>query len=421
MPQSVKTEVKGFVQAALWLLLLLGIVDGILPTLQMTLLDGRVFASGVIVKAALLLILAFAYRAHVDADPEHLNAKYILVSSTLVFLIYATLRLLVAMWGGQFNLTHVLADMNAYYGYLPAVMLAALLPGILSGKRFIPVTASVVIMLAAFGLLQVVVGQPFTGTASVNASYVVHSWMFYDSLRAFSLFSSPSMFGMFMLFALLIMLAQLRMEGQHRVLIAAGLVFAAAAVIVTMTRQVYLLTVWSVLVLLLWRQLRSFRYLIPAASLLLALAVLLLPLQFGSSAPGLLSHASLLQRFQNWQFHLQALADGGAAAWLFGLAVTQHGSQATQLPVLIDNTPLALVVHLGFVGFGLFLTIFLAGWEVLFQRTVRFPSPLTRAAVVFWSGWPIAWCFSIAIVPYLLVLLLAVLIREQMDSTGIPS
>ncbi|ABG03539.1 hypothetical protein Rxyl_0565 [Rubrobacter xylanophilus DSM 9941] len=254
-------------------------------------------------------------------------------------------------------------------------------------------------------------------TASADAFFEVFSWSFYGEVRAFSLFGSASKFGHYI--ALVGALGISFLYSEKLEAKAAGLVLTIlvlAAGFATLTRATYmeiLMTLFAA-----WLLVR------PRGTLLKYL-VSLLPLVYGvtgafvafalpswitvaSNRSPLLSDNTLLMRYASWDTYGGLWMESDLFAKLFGMGIIQNNRFPVTENVLIDNSFLALLIHIGLLGLMVWLMLMWALWRYVLRVAISHGSPLAVAIAAIWSTWMATGVFGITTegYPLLLVLLL---------------
>lgn len=339
-----------------------------------------------------------------------LQAGCILIAYLLVHGAY--LGLVVGVPAGQ-----ILAGVNSYHGFFPAVLLATLMPGVWKEEQVLHVMRLILPALLILGFTQYLLKSPITPTVSIGGGYEIHSWQFFGRVRAFSLFSSALMYGMYLVFAggFMMMTAYYKADNRRDRLLALGLALVIAlGVYTTMTRLVHLVFFWMIVASFILRSSRTFKlsYWLPMLALVFS-GVLTYVLTFGfTNGDGLFSAASAAMRLENWWFHIDQIMHRNWQTLLFGTGVQTSAIAHSDFPVLVDSTPLAMILRDGLLGFLLIACVFTMGWHLLLTRLRTTPhSPLHLAALAFWSSWPVAWSLGLVLVPYLLVFIIVVLVR----------
>src|SRR5271170_7810595 len=198
-------------------------------------------------------------------------------------------------------------------------------------------------MLAA---AQHLTASPILYTESLDGSFKVPSWMFADQLRAFSLFGSALEFGMFCAFSGALGIALARTMPIRGALLT---IASALASYTTLTRLCYLIffgAIASSLIFTFGKRPSRGSWL-PFLWFLLGLSTILVGLNsVGSTDPGSLQDAgSLLERLNQWVYFSDLFLHSSLVYQLFGLGLVQSDSLLSSYGMVIDNTLLALLLH----------------------------------------------------------------------------
>lgn len=420
-------------------LLLAAAVDGVLAYPQMLLFGGTVVLPTVSVKIALLLVcltgaawlLVSKHRqdvASTSAAPQRASVGAgrvkLLASVLLVYLgIHATVF-------SQHPLLYTARGFNAYYFYL---LLAPLL--VMSGFRVRPKTVVITVLVSALpllvlGFLQSALGAPLLPVTASDVSFETHAWKFYGAVRAFSLFSSPASFGAFLVFAALLCLALVRDTSSTgvfthpralRIVLLVLFALVLAGLLVTRTRAVWLHAAFSIATLLLWPRITRMPRLLSLLPVVAGVVVLAGIAAFlAAGGTSMAAAESLLQRFDGWWYAVSRWMSGDVGTALFGTGFFQHGTANGTGDLLIDSTFIGAGLQIGIVGLALLVLLQTAMWRALATAAAR-RSPLAIAAAAYCAPWTLLWLQGIAVVPFAIVFLLAILggvVDQDTDTPG---
>lgn len=404
------------------LLLLFAALDGVLPYAQMLLLGGAVPLRSGVVKGALLLVClaAVAMREGRRASDASGDAVMLRRSITLVALLFALYLGVHAVSLSRFPAGYTLLGFNSFYFHL---LLAPLLlwSGLRIGEDAV-VRAFALLLpgLLLLGAAQAVLGAPLLPVTSADGLFQTNAWKFYGHVRAFSLFSSPSAFGGFLLFAVLLMLAASReATGGRRALLISLAAAACGGLLLTRTRAVWLHAAVSIAAMLLLPLLRRRRALLTVAPLFAGvLLVAGLALYQSAGAGHALSGESLLQRADTWWYAAMRWLGADVRAALFGSGYFQHGGVNAAGDLKIDSTWIAGGLQTGITGLLFLILLQCALWLLLVAKAAERGGVVATAAVTFWIPWMALWTLGVATVPFGLVFLLAVLATAPKPEAG---
>lgn len=403
--------VLGWLAFACWVLIT---VDGLLPQVQMVLLGGSVAVPNVTLKFLFLAVLCgAAICGRRLSVPWQLRGAYVLF---LVYLAFDAL-LIFLLWPPN-SLEYVLFGYDAYFFWL---LIIALLPLTALSIRERPVVRTLLLVfipLAALGIAQHALRLPILPTASNSGpyAYVAMSVGFFGQVRAFSLFSSPLIFGTFVAVLACIALSQLLFTvGRMRLFWTVAFGATLLAIYCTLTRVVYLEALFGcVSVVLIRRALmrkgtRSKVKLLPLKYGLAAvgLAFWLGPL-VGSFSRSITSDVTLIGRLGLWSKYFSIWTSGGLLRFLFGTGLIQNNRFSFSSSVLIDSSYLAVATQVGFVGLVLWFYLMWRVWRYMLDETLRLPSPMRIGLASFFSAWIAAGTFNVLVGPFTAVLWLYV-------------
>jgi lipid-A-disaccharide synthase-like uncharacterized protein len=387
---------------------IVALVSGLIPQAEMALLGGNVVIGNALAKGLLLVCLLII---------SFLNPKLKINEPFLVWWLLLVLFLIFEIGflslASDIPLWNVLGAYNGDY-LLPLIGVPFFLfGGNISEKTTIRVITLIFLACAIIGLAQHLTNEPLLYTESADGNFVVSSWNFAGSTRAFSLFSSPLEYGIFCSFCGALGVALLK---HHR---ASGLLLLAAsgfACYTTLTRLCYLLFACAcvyALILTFGKKPRRGLWQ-PALFFVLGIATILAGLNSlaQGNPSGLQDVSSLLDRIEEWTYGYQLLGQASLSHQLFGMGITQN-AKFTDMPMLIDNAPLALSLHIGLIGLILFTIYFVSVWLYLRREAVAKQQPFIIAAASLWSTLLCAGTFNIIFSSFGAVFVLAVLCRTE--------
>lgn len=386
-------------------------VDALFLQAQMAALDSTPLPNFIVKAVLTLLVLAGGLSRMVSgsrgAVPRPIFALWL---GFVTYLVVAT-PILVLRFG--YSVGYVLFVFSAYHFSI------LLLPFFFHLRQTLDesiITRTLLIFFVPLGLLGM--AQHFSGnvllpTMSPNAYLRVMTWNFYGSIRAFSLFSSPSYFGHFIAFiGGLGMAFCLEKNGTATT----GYLIVLLALICgycTLTRATQLeiacamFTVWA-----LYRRAR-YRLLISLSPILYGIfgvfIALVLPIWLkGVSHDNLLSSRTLFERNGEWARCGVLWLGNGLSTFLLGAGLAQNDRFQTSANVLIDNSFLAMGVHIGIIGLTLWLAITWYVWAYMLAQSRKSFTPVRAAATGAWSVWLFTSVFNVTLfftLPFVVFLL----------------
>jgi hypothetical protein len=401
---------RGF-SIAIFLVLLLWSVDALVLQAEMGLLDATPMPS-LLVKAGLIIIVLIGGCSQAVAGRKSgiPRPMFILWISFIGYLIFETL-LLILRFG--YPADYVIFSFNAYYFAILLIPFLFYRRSSLDERLIRNALFVVFVPLAILGIVQTVTGNVLLPTESPNQYLQVMSWGFAGSIRAFSLFSSPSTFGHFIALvgalALACVLEKRELRWSWGIVIA--LVFVCGFCTLTRATQIEIacamVTVWLV-----YRRKGSARLisLCPIFYGIVGVIVaFVLPTWLDSVAEAdLLSNLSIFQRYAQWASYGLLWIGQGLGTFLFGAGLAQNDRFQPGADVLIDNSFLAVGVHIGFFGVVIWFATTWYVWKYMLEETRQQLTPVRAAAVGAWSVWIFTSVFNVTLF-YLLPFALLVL------------
>lgn len=390
-----------------WLLIQ---IDAIFPRLQMIVWEGQAPLPTATIKGLLLTVLLTAllvrYRLHI---PNTLGL------AVLSFATYLTLEviLLEPMLPG---LSNKLYSYYNYYYFLLILPLAFTLRKTFFERLMIGTLVFIFIPLAFLSVAQHYLQQPLLSTQSVDNQFQVISWGYPGYVRGFSLFGSALGFGHYLgiiaPLSLILLLRQKRWK--YRPMPFALLVLALWTTYATLTRLVFLWVISALLFALLFEIAKKGRRFLLYSPLFFGMVGVFVAIglpglisQFSDSP--VLSDYTLQLRLDQWNTYLSLwLSDGDWYKLLFGVGYVQTSNPLLNSGVVIDNTYLAVAVHIGIIGLVFYLVLLWQIWKFCFQTAMVRNSPLTIAVASFVSAWMLAGIFNIELESFVLAMMLSV-------------
>ncbi len=383
---------------------LLSLAEGVIPQLQMQLLGGRMLIGNVLAKIALLVTLACGLALH----PKFSYAG-IPIYSWKICCSFLVLEIGYLLLECNTPLSELLLSYNSYYLLLLVGPAALAFRGAVSERLVVRCTVSLFLLCAAIGIAQHLTAKPLLYTESVNGSFVIQSWQFFDEVRAFSLFTSGLSFGIFCSLCGALGVALARKSPLPGTSLA---VLSALACYATLTRLCYLIffcaCTYSAIISFgkkssrgLWQPLIYFG---------LGIATILLGVKSfnGDAASQLGSASSLLDRVIEWTYYYDLLANSSPLHQLLGLGIVQH-DRITQTRPAVDNVFFALALHIGIVGVVLFSALMTKMWLYLRREALASQQPFVVAAASLWATFACAGTFNIIFAAFGAIFALAIL------------
>jgi hypothetical protein len=394
-------------------LLLLSLVEGVIPQLQMFLLGGHILISSFLIKIALLAILVLGSFLHPTLKLVGLPMYtwLLCVGFLIVEVAYLTLAC-------NISFGDVLQSYNAYYLLILIGPLLLAFQGAVSERTIIRCLVFLLLLCATIGIAQSVTGKPILFIKSTDGSFQVGSLDFGGKLRAFSLFSAPMRFGFFCALGGSLGIALSRKLPVRGALL---VTVSALACYTTMTRNAYLTFICAcayALVLTFGRK-PSRGLWSPLLYLVLGLATIFAGLNsfVSGSTNNLQDAGTLLERIDEWIYYSGLLIRSTPAHQLFGLGICQDIKNQSLVPVPIDSVPLALVLHIGVIGLALFVVLLIKMWLYLRREALDTQQPFFIAAASVWAAFTCAGMFNTVFGYFGAVFALAILCKTVHPKT----
>lgn len=367
--------------------LLLQIIDAALPQVRMALSGGYVGAGGAKLKPIFILAVAISF-----IFMGWRNVSHDVLSAWLLFVGYLGLLLpLHEILGINESFVSFIAFVDTY-GYIFILPLALSLSSTLPSTWLSWAVLLISAPLCVLGVAQFVTSTPIVRPFSVDGQFLVNSWTIAGRARGFSLFTSGLRFGYFLALVIpLTLLFCLRPPSsagkKSRLFASAMLVLALGALVATLTRNAYLVTLQALTTVFFLRHAASLKF-VPV--LHLAFSVLLTAiaaLAGGAKSAGasVTSGDSLDARLAFWAHYSHIWLETDLPTLLFGAGISQF-SRFSAGTVVIDNIFIATGVQVGLIGLLLFLGMLWALWRTLVDNLAADPDNVFLAAgVCFWS------------------------------------
>jgi hypothetical protein len=365
-------------------------VDGLLLQAEMALV-GSTPLPNLVVKALLVFfmlagVIKELFSGRTSPVPQSIYRLW------FCFVIYLAAETVMFVERFRYPLTYILFSYNAYYFGILALPLYFYFRRTLHESLIVRTLLVFFVPLSLLGVAQNLSGRLLVPSDSPNGYLQVMSWSFYDSVRAFSLFNSPSYFGHFIaIIGGLGMAFWLGRIGNtvKRVVLVALVLLAGYSTFTRATQLEIACTMFAVWLLYRRTNYRRLLLALPVAYGVLGVFVaFVLPVWIESlSGENLLSNESLLGRYGLWVAYGGAWLNNGLSTFLLGAGVAQNDRLPTSEGVLIDNSFLGIAMHTGAVGLLLWLAITWHVWRYLVEQCQERLSPVRAAATGACSVW----------------------------------
>jgi hypothetical protein len=420
------STVKRFFEYIFITIFFLLLIEGALPQVQMAIFAGNVIIPNVALKVLLMGLIFLGLCIRLCCSGSILWHRPIF-TAYFFFVIYLGVHLLVK--SDEFPFDYLLLSYNSYYFFFLLLPFAVYLPA-----RTRIVNRWLVLLslpLLVLGFSQYVSNAPLVPLASPDESFKVYSVDYYGQTRAFSLFNSGLNYGHFLsLLGAFTAYYLVRGKKTNRIRAFVFLLILTAACYSTLTRNLYLEFGFTLLTALLLARRsgagdRDFRPLpryLPVFYAVVAVVFVYgvqLLLATRGGAAKLLGQESLYQRYVQWQYYFPLWADSGLKNLLFGVGLIQNERFPVTEDVLIDNTFLAIGVHIGLIGLVLWLVLMWKLWNYLLQIQALIPgNPFVLAIVALSSTWMSSGLYSINFGMYALLSFIAISLYMHENRVG---
>jgi hypothetical protein len=396
---------------AIFLAIMLLSVDALFLQAEMAALDSTPLPS-LVVKSVFTLLLLIGGISHMISGRKSGIPRPIFIL-WLSFILYLMVETLVLVLRFGYPADYVLFSFNAYYFAILLVPFFFYRRHALDESILTSTLVVLFVPLALLGIAQTTSGSLILPTESPNQYLQVMSWGFAGAIRAFSLFSSPSTFGHFIALVGALALAYLLEKRGSATRWSIVVLLALISGYCTLTRATQieivcaLLTVWMVYHR---KKLGGLVTLCPILYGILGLIVaFVLPIWLvGVSDSDLFSNLSIMQRYAQWASFGSLWLGGGPATFLFGAGLAQNDRFQAGADVVIDNSFLAVGVHIGFIGLVLWLAISWYIWAYMLEQAKEGLTPIRAASLGTWSVWMFTSMFGVnifSLLPFALVVL----------------
>jgi hypothetical protein len=367
------------------------VVNALVPQFQMFLSGGQSLFGDSVIKVALLVAVAMGclLRPRLKITTVPWLAWLLCIAYLIVDVIHLTINCDMSLGEALFS----------YYNYYCLFLIGPALfifRGAVSQRALVRCSVLIFVVCAMLAAAQHLTEKPIVYTESLDGSFMVPSWMFGGRLRAFSLFGSSLEFGLFCAFSGALGIALTRKMPIRGTLLA---IASALACYTTLTRLCYLMlfsAVVSSLVFTFGKRPSRGSWL-PLLWFLFGLSTIFAGLNSisGSDAGSLQDAGSLLARLDQWVYFSNLLLHSSLAYQLFGLGLVQSVDLLSSYGMVIDNSLLALLLHIGVVGLALFATLLVKMWLYLRREAVITQEPFIIAAASLWAALTCAGIFNI--------------------------
>lgn len=377
----VQTRHLGFWGYSFFVVFWLILIDAAPAQLQMVVLGGSDPISASSLKLVLMAMLVIALPLRRSLDISQIPKMLWLVTACYLFLDFVNL----VMTARDVKISGATTYLS-YYTILMSAPLAMVFRGLLPERTVVRWLLYSFVVCGLLGFAQYFTKQPIVYTVSSDGHYKIMSWSFGGGVRAFSLFTSALMFGLFACLMGAVGVALVRLKGQLIGGVALFL-FSTAVCYSTMTRNIYVVYCATILSAWIFTSKRHRRWTswlpLPHAAIGTAVALGAHLIHFGGNS-ALTSSDTLEIRLESWAHYWFMFSHGSWWQQLFGLGYIQKSDSSTA-NAPIDSMFLALLLHVGIVGLVIFVAYLVGLWKWTRIVALTNPTPLSIAIASLWS------------------------------------
>ncbi|GER74414.1 hypothetical protein BpPP18_24810 [Weizmannia acidilactici] len=389
------------------ILVILMLISGLVPQLEIFLF-GDMVISTIIIKFILVIILLCSIFFSKAATKIIVANKLIYI--WYLFLLYLVFDLLFLLKNNEFN--QLLIGYNAYYYLILTIPLFLAVQNSISIRRISIILVLLFIPLSILGICQYLLKNPILPVSSPNGKFIVKSIDFVNngSMRAFSLFDSGLAFGNFLCICLSIFWAY-GSTWEKKFITIPLFILSFIAIYMTLTRNVYLITIFSILTVSLLEKINSrnkkFYQSLPFFYLFIGFIInsILSSIKIYSGAT-LADTTSLLLRQDLWSQAFK-LWITDVHSFFFGSGIFQNNN--TLDSIVVDNGFLAVILNIGLIGGCIWLLTIYFAWKFMLNILVLNFNYFNLGLCGFFSTVFISNFFNINYNVYIIVLILYIL------------
>jgi hypothetical protein len=406
------------------ILLIVHTVDAMLLQAEMAVMDSTPLPNLVVKVLLVLLIIAGGLARLISGRAQAVPRGIFRLWYGFTFFLMIETVILVLRFG--YPTDYVLFSYNAYYYAILLLPLFFYFRGTLSEELVIKTLLVFFVPISLLGVAQHFSGSLLLPAESPNGYLQVMSWNFFGTIRGVSLFSFPESFGHFLALMGGLGLALCLSRNGSAKKGAIIIVLVLLAGYATFTRAVQLEIAFAMFTV--WMFYRAgHRWLLAMLPLVYGsiglFVAFVAPLLVGSIPSfDYLSTGSLLERYMEWAQYGTLWVANDLLTFLFGAGIAQNDRFTLYREVLIDNSFIAIGVHIGAIGLVLWFIITWSIWKYMLGELKRHLSPVRAAAAAACSVWLFASDFAVAVffpLPFLLFLVTDLRSRRRESPAGL--
>ncbi|MGX9688331.1 O-antigen ligase family protein [Deinococcus wulumuqiensis] len=393
-------------QLIILILAFLFFADGLLPRIQMLMLNNNVFIGNSTLKILLIALIALS------AIASKIKKSYFR-SFGFVFLLYLIIRSIVGIvLNGEYDVIYIISGLFSYYSLVVFAIFFTYLK-ITQKKQFFRIRRSPIII---FGLLCSLIGiyqyrttDPIFAVESSDGAFSVLSYQFGYYIRGFSIFSSPLNFAHFLVYVFTLSFLVL-IKNKHKAFMLLPIAIIVYGIYSSITRAAYFELIFSIISILMltisgYRSLK----IIPVIYLIMGIFIVnYAPIISNSISSNIGSDFSVGLRLAQWSQYIDGIQRSGVINLLFGSGYfqTENINLSVYGSTIIDNTYLAILSQIGVLGGIIFL---LAIGEVYLKIIIissRYNDIFLDSALIIFSTYPFRAFLNIEFNSFFIILVL---------------
>jgi O-Antigen ligase len=367
------------------------LADGILPQVQMFLTGGSTPMTSEFKLLLLFLVVASVILTRSFRKSQMVNAIMILAA----FMFIDSLILLAT------TKYQALDILNSFRGsFFPLILCGIVMfsPVTFRQRDVLAWGTAVFIACITISIFQFTTDTSVLPTRSRDGTFAVQSLLFYDRVRAFSLFTSSLQAGVFYcipaaLGAVLLLMRRHLLVGS---LLFSLSVFGSYAAFTRLSMLGLGASVLSAIIM--WNpRLTVAAKVLPLIWGLIAVLTISTALRdpAGSRRSGVLNTESAHDRLDGWRFYGDRYGASNLTEMLFGTGMTEHvaadapNQDSSAAPTQIDNAFLQILLHSGLLLLCVVIYYYVRAWRLLYNKVTRDRTPFGLSAGAVFSTTPL--------------------------------
>lgn len=406
----------------IFVLVLLSMITGALPQLQIFLLKGKIVIPSIAVKLFIVLVLYLSILStcRLSIIKTKIRTSFLILSCVL-FLFYLIFEMF-NFGNRELSISYMFYSYNAYYFFILVIPLVFLLENSISHETISKYITIIAIPLAILGIVQFATNSTILPTSSSDGSFKILSYQFKNNIRAFSLFDAGLNFGHFLCIVLSLVVAKIKFKSSKLLINLLLFILLSIAVYSTMTRNIYIeysSIIFAIIFLSMFIK-KKFISLLPLFFYLVGTVINNIVPYITSKYVdnSIFDINSYLIRQMNWVSIKDAWLNNGIVSALFGTGLVQNDKINVVQSIIIDNSFIAVGLHIGIIGIILWLFIMWTCWMYCLKITRENFNYFNLAITVFFSTWLITGIFNLNLAIYPIIFILFVIANKVPTKTN---